>query len=160
MVDNQRLRDAARPFARAVRTDTERQREAAVFAAFDAAGGVKPEALKRSLPPYIIHWYLPGAVVAGSNVGAEIPLTGDIRVTHVAVRAKTAPAGGECTVRLTANGTEVERASLPAGQTAGRSAVHSAAAHRTAGEVLRIDVLTDNGAADVTVTVSYTVPED
>ena len=159
-MDNQRLRDAARPVARAVRTVDERQKEASVFAAFDAAGGVKPEALKRSLPPYILTWWLPGAVTAASNVGAEIPLTGDVRVTHIAVRAKTAPSSSECKVRLTANGSEVESASLPPGQTAGRSSVHSAAAHRSAGEVLRVDVVTAGDAEDVTVTVSYTVPQE
>lgn len=160
MVDNQRLRDAAREVARAVRTYEERQKDAAVFAAFDHAGGLKPEALRRSLPPYMLVWWLPGTVTAASNVGAEVPLSGDVRVTHLVVRAKTAPGGGECTVRLTANGSEVVRASLPPGATSGRSRVDADRQHRSAGETLRVDVVTANGAANVTVTVSYTVPQE
>jgi hypothetical protein len=137
----------------------ERQQEASVFAAFDNTGALKRGALKRSLPPYILTWYLPGAVVAGSNVGAEIPLSGDIRVTHVAARAKGAPTS-QCTVRLTANGSTVESATIQNGQTSGRSAVPANVAHRSAGEVLRCDVVTAGGAQDVTMTVSYTVASE
>lgn len=159
MTDNQALRDALRPVARAVRSSQERQKEASVFAAFDDAGGVKPEALQRSLPPLMLTWWLPGAVTAVSNVGMEVTLSSEIRLRDVSVRAKTAPVGAECKVRLTANGSEVENAALPPGQKFGRSRVSSASAIRAAGDTLCIDVVTASGAADVTVVVTYTVAD-
>lgn len=159
MVDNQRLRDAIRPVARAVRTEAERQKDAAVFAAFDNAGGVKPEALQRSLPPLMLTWWLPGAITAGTNVGMEVPLSKPVRLVDIALRAKTTPAGGQCTVRLTANGASVATVSMQAGQALGRSIVDSAAAYRAAGETLRLDVVTASGAANVTIVVTYTVAD-
>lgn len=159
MVDNQSLRDALRPVARAVRTADERQKEAAVFAAFDAAGGVKAEALQRSLPPLMLTWWLPGSVVAGSNVGMEVTLERSIRLTSISLRAKTPPAGGACQVRLTANGGAVESAAIQSSSSFGRSVISSDAAHRAAGETLRLDVIAVSGAADITVVVTYTVAE-
>lgn len=159
-MDNQLLTESMRAVARAILPAAEQRKQASVHAAFKDSGDVRPEALKRSLPPFILTWWLPGAVSAASNVGAEIPLAGGIRLTDLAIRAKTAPSGSECKVRLTANGSEVENVSLPPGQVAGHSAVSGDKALRSAGEVLRIDVVTAAGAADVTVVASYTVAND
>ena len=160
MTDNQRLTEAMRPVARAILPATEQRKQASVHAAFKDSGDVKPEALERSLPPFMLVWWLPGAVSAGSNVSAEIPLSGNIRLTDIAIRAKTAPSGSECTARLTANGTEVENVWLPPGVTAGRSQISGVKALRSAGEVLRIDVVTAGSAANVTVVATYTVAND
>lgn len=158
-MDNQALRDSLRQVARAVRNPQERQKDAAVFAAFDDAGGVKPEALQRSLPPLMLTWWLPGEVTAGSNVGMEVSLSSAIRLRDISVRAKTAPSGSECQVRLTADGATVDNASLPPGQTFGRSTISSASAIRAAGQTLRLDVVTANGARDITFVVTYTVAD-
>ena len=159
-MDNQRLTEALRPVARAILPAAEQRKQASVHAAFKDSGDVKPEALKRSLPPITFVWWLPGEVTAGSNVSAEIPLAGNIRLTDLAIRAKTAPSGSECKVRLTANGAEVETVSMPPGQTAGHSPIFGDRSLRTAGEVLRVDVVTANGAENVTVVATYTVSDD
>lgn len=159
-MDKQLLRESLRPVARAVRTASERQREASVFAAFDDAGGVKSEALRRSLPPSMLVAWLPGVATTGSNVHFEVELAGAVRLTHLAVRAKVAPTGSQYTARLTANGAEVVTASMPPGMSHGRSAVPADTAVRAAGEVLRLDVVSAGAAEDVTVTVSYTVASE
>ena len=159
-MDNQKLTEAMRPIARAILPAAEQRKQASVHAAFKDSGDVKPEALRRSLPPITFVWWLPGSISAASNVGAEIPLAGNIRLTDLAVRAKTAPTGSECKVRLTANGAEVENASLPPGQTTGHSPISGAKALRDAGEILRVDVVTASGAANVTVVATYTVSDD
>lgn len=160
MTDNQRLTEAMRPVARAILPAAEQRKQASVHAAFKDSGDVKPEALERSLPPLMHTWWLSGAVSAGSNVNAEIPLSGSIRITDLAIRAKTAPSGGELTVRLTANGAEVSTVSIQPGQTSGHSPISGANAIRPAGDVLRIDVVSANGAANVTVADTYTVAND
>lgn len=159
-MDNERLTESMRSVARAILPAAEQRKQASVHSAFKDSGDVKPEALRRSLPPLMLTWWLPGPVVAGSNVSAEIPLAGNIRLTVLAIRAKTAPSGAECKVRLTANGSEVENVSLPPGQVFGSSPVSGAKALRNAGEVLRVDVVTGNGAEGVTVTATYAVADE
>lgn len=159
-MDDQRLRDAARlHVARPLlRADVQRK-QASVHAAFRESGDLKPEAIRRALPPLMLTWYLPGTVTAGANVGAEIPIAGAIRLTHLSVSAKTAPTTAACTVRLTANGTEVQTASMPPGQMAGVSAITGNAV-QGAGTVLRLDVVTTGGAQNISVVASYTVPDE
>lgn len=157
-MDDQRMRDALRPLARELLPVDQERKQAAIRNAFDAAGGLKPDAIRRSLPPLVLTWYLPGAVASGTNVGAETELAGDIRITQIAIRAKVAPSG-TCKARLTASGETVEDVSLTAGQTGGRSTVRGEQAIRRAGQVLRIDIVSAGGAQGVTVTVSYTVAD-
>lgn len=159
-MDDQRLRDAARKdiAPRVYRSDVQRK-QAAVHAAFRDNGDLEPSALQRSLPPLFLAWYLPGPAVAGSNVEREYTLPAGLRLVDISVRAKVAPSGAECKVRLTANGSEVENANLPPGVTFGHSSITGASAARAAGDVLRLDVVTANGAEDVTVLVTYTVPD-
>lgn len=158
-MDHLDLRDALRPLARALLPADRERKDATIRSAFDTGGGLKPDALRRSLPPLAFTWYLPGAVTAGVNVGAELTLGGDCRLVQLVVRAKTAPGGGECTVRLTADGVSLETASIAAGQPSGRSPIRDDVARRAAGQVLRLDVVTANGAADVTVMAIYTVAD-
>lgn len=155
-MDDQDMRDMLRPLARTIVDPNERRAQANITAAFARDGSLKASALRQSLPPLMLVWYLPGAISTGANVGAEIPLSGDIRITQVAAHAKTAPTS-QATFRLMASGAEVEAVTIQPNQTSGRSSVLRDVGIRSAGQVLRIDAPASGGAEDVTVTVSYTV---
>lgn len=156
MSDDQRMRDVLRPIARELLPSRQMRRQAAVFSAFDDAGNVNAEALRRALPPSWMQWYISGSLSAGTNVAAEIELPAPCRLTTLVVRVKTPPSG-TCTVRLTVNGTEIVNVTVPISGTRGRAAVPSDVAERSAGEVLRIDVVSAGSAANATVLVAYTV---
>lgn len=132
------------------------RRQASVFSAFDDAGNVNPEALRRALPPSWMQWYLAGALGAGTNVAAEIELPAPCRLTTIVVRVKTAPVG-TCTLRLTVNGTEIVLVTVPIGGNRGRAAIPAEVAERSAGDVVRVDVVSGGSAANATVLVAYTV---
>ena len=157
-MDDQDLRDMLRPLAREIAPPDVQQRRAAVFAAFDATGGIKPAALRQSLPPLAFVWYLPGAATAGNNVGAEIPLGGDVRLTTLTLLSKTA-ATSPGRVRITASGVDVDDVSIATGMRSGRSTVPPSAGVRAAGSVLRVDILQAGGMTDVTIVANYTVPD-
>lgn len=158
-MDDSEFRDSLRPLARTIVDPDERRAQANVHAAFGGDGTLKRSALRPSLPPLMLTWYLPGAVTAGANVEREIPLAGDLRVTHLAMRAKTSPTTAPLIARLTANGTEVQQVAIQPGQASGVSSVYADTGRRVAGDVLQVDITSAGGAADVTITATYTVAD-
>ena len=156
MVDNQRLRDAAREMARAVRTSDERQKDAAVFSAFDASGRLKQNALTTVLPWQARDFHIAGAVTTGANVTEQLRIRQASRIVYLDAIAKTAPAGGPLIV-IVEGGATNENVSIAAGQTSGTSATNIAV---SAGALLTLNVTAANGAADVTITVWLTPDTD
>lgn len=156
MSDDQRMRDVLRPIARELLPSRQMRRQASVFSSFDDAGNVTPEAMRRGLPPHWVQWYLPGSLSAGTNKGEEIELPAPCRLVAMTVRVKSTPSG-TCTLRLTANGGMVVEATVPISADRVRVSIPADVAARSAGEVLRIDVVSAGSAANATVLVAYTV---
>lgn len=152
MTDRQELRDILRPVGEAIVPAREQRKLAAIGSAFGEDGVIRSDALARALPAYVLPWYLAGTAATGTNVGEEYDLPSMVRLTGIRVRTKTAPTTNEYTVRLTANGAEVETASVGIGETSGRSVINYIA---DAGTVLRLDVVSAGAAANVTVLVAY-----
>lgn len=152
MTDRQELRDILRPVGEAIVPAREQRKLAAIGSAFGEDGLIRTDALARALPAYVLPWYIAGTAATGTNVAEEYDLPSQVRVTGIRIRVKTAPTTNEYTVRLTANGAEVDTASVEIGQTSGRSTLNYIA---DAGTVLRIDVLSAGAAADATILVAY-----
>lgn len=153
MSDRQVLLDLWEPLGNAVVPGPEQRKLAAVSSAFGDDGIPIPEVLAQALPAYVFPWHLPGAISTGTNVGAEYELPSMVRISSIRIRVKTAPTTDPLQVRLTADGAEVETASVSIGETSGRSTGLKHVAN--AGVVLRLDVLSDGDAEDATVIVSY-----
>lgn len=152
------LQERARVLARGILPADQERRNAAIRSAFDATGQIKASALRHSLPPLWVQWYLSGSLSAATNASAEIELPVPAKLTNFVVRVKTAPSG-TCNIRLTANGTTVATANIPTGQTRGRAAIPADQVERSAGDVLRIDVVNAGSAADLTALAAYTVTD-
>lgn len=152
MTDRQELRDILRPVGEAILPSREQRKLAAVSSAFADDGLIRPDALARALPAYVLRWYLSGTASTGTNVAEEYDLPSQVRLTGIRIRVKTAPTTNEYTVRLTANGAEVEIASVEIGQTSGRSLLNYIA---DPGTVLRLDVVSGGAAANATILVAY-----
>ena len=151
MTDRQQLREILRPVGEVIVPAREQRKLAAMSSAFGDDGRIRSDALARTLPAYTFTWYLSGSLSAGTNVAEEYDLPSMIRLVTLRARAKTAPSG-TCTIRLTANGTEVETVAISAGESRGVSPLNMIA---DAGTVLRIDIVTTGSAADVTVLAGY-----
>ena len=152
MTDRQELRDILRPVGEAIVPAREQRKLAAMSSAFDDSGRMIPEALARTLPPFVLSWYLTGTAATGTNVAEEYDLPSMVKLTGIRIRVKTAPTTNEYTVRLTANGAEVETASVRIDQTSGRSAFSFII---DPGTVLRLDVVSGGAAANATILVAY-----
>lgn len=146
------LTDTFRDAVRELLPPDQERKQAAIRESYDAGGSLKNDALARSLPPYLVSWWLPGGMTTGVNKEREIELPTESRITGIRLRAKTAPAAAELTVALKGNGAVIETASISIGQSSGRTVGINALVD--AGTVLTIDV-TSAGGSDVTVVATY-----
>lgn len=152
MSDRVGLKEKWAPVGKALINAREQRKLANMSSSFHGDGRIREDALAASLPAYIFSWYLSGTPSTGTNVAEEYDLSSRVKVGTLRARVKTAPTTNEFTVRLTANGAEVETVSIGIGQTSARSPINTTF---DAGTVLRIDVLTVGGAANATVSVGY-----
>lgn len=152
------LRESLRPLARDILPPDLERRQAAIRNAFDPSGGIRPSALRYALPPSWVQWYLAGSLTTGTNKDAEIELPGPARLTAMVVRVKTAPSG-TCKLRLTANGGTVIEVTVPIAAQRASAAIPTGVGIRSAGDVLRIDVVNAGSAQHATVLVAYTVTD-
>jgi len=152
MSDRLDLKEIWEPVGEAAFPGDRQRKQAAISSSFDESGRMIPEALARTLPPFVLSWYLTGTAATGTNVAEEYDLPSMVKLTGIRIRVKTAPTTNEYTVRLTANGAEVETASVRIGQTSGRSAFSFII---DPGTVLRLDVVSGGAAANATILVAY-----
>ena len=117
----------------------------------DNAGNLRPGALTLALL-LSRDTEITGAAAVGSNMVPPRRMPQDARIVRLDALARTAPTTGEFTARCYANGTEVGTVSIPNGSTSNGSVVSY---QSSGGDVLTWDVLAANGAADVTLSVSY-----
>lgn len=117
----------------------------------DNAGNIKPGALNLALL-LCRDTEITGAASIGTNVAPPRRMPQDARIVRLDALARSAPTTGEFAARCFANGVEVGTVSIPNGSTSNGSVVSFQSA---AGDVLTWNVISANGAADVTLSVSY-----
>lgn len=155
MVRDRRLEAAFSGVAEAILPDEE-------MALLDAVRGVvrhdvtlRPEVVGQAAPQTETLLIL-GTASTGTNVGTAFRLPANAKITRLDADAHTAPSGGEFTAELTADGGAIDDAkvTIQPGITTGGSNVGTVV---SGGVWLRLDCTADNGAADISITVTYRV---
>ena len=145
------LQIAAAEFAQAVLPDDEVQQQQANRQAIARDGRIQRQAIQNAIPWQRVSWYL-ATPTTGSNVDAEFPMPQGARISQVVIRAKTPAGGGPFQIQIDKG----SGSPIAAGLQAGMSSVSISTNDRCdPGSVLRLNVLSVNGAAGVTVTVFY-----
>lgn len=135
---NYRLRETLRPLAGAMLPAKEVRRQQAVRSAIADDGNIRPEAIRNVTPYAIAPFFLPGALVVGTDQALAYRMPHPARVKKIDAIVKAAPTGGNLAVRVTCNGAELGIVTIQSGQLAGASGLDAAV---NAGDVLRVDVV-------------------
>ncbi len=158
MSDTQRLKELWRPFAKAALTDDELRRRRAVRIAVNDDGGINEAAVYQALPWQARDFHIAGALVEGANAAQQIRVRQPSLLMYADASAKTAPAGGSLVMELViAGGGAVQTITIVSGETSGTAPSHTLIAI-PGNSLLRLNVLSARGAADVSVTV-WLVPD-
>lgn len=149
---DRRLADRFRSVAEALLPDDVLAQERAVNGAIGRDATVRADALLPSLPWQRVDFQLTGAVSVGASVGGIFDMPQGGTIERVVARARLAPSTGPFTAHLAVNGTVREALSI-------RSGAHKVATGASIamppGSELTLNVTSDGGAANVTVSVFY-----
>lgn len=118
-------------------------------------GRVEVSSLSDALLVQRVDFHIAGSAVNGTNVAQQFEVFQAGKLRKIVAHAKTAPSSAEFTAILTSGATVIENVSISNGQVRGSSNGHLQ--EIPGGGPLRINVTSAGGAANVTISVFYSV---